>query len=373
VIFILTASLPAQTIVDPARLSDDQKNFEPRSTDKPLHCEVMPIHPTLDFNFRLQSGYLMRVPMNQYEGSGHAWFVLERITPQEGNQQPVYLAARVRLPTVPAQNKNEIETGGGYYLGPGRYDVAWKLMDDSGRVCRKTFTVDAKPSHAERKVKVAMEPGTVAQFGGRRAPNAVRDKDDAAPLRVTVLLHAAPISPRRSRMTPRDRLMLMGILSSFLERVPVRNVRLTAFNLEQQRELYRQDHFQPGNMGELGQSINSMELALVDYHVLQNRGGHLDLLTDIINRELTEQSPSDVVLFLGPLARFDDKIHADDLERPQPAGPKFVYFQYRPPMRVQQAVLPDTIAKAVGKLKGKTFIIRTPGDFAKAIEQVEKK
>jgi hypothetical protein len=33
--------------------------------------------------------------------------------------------------------------------------------------------------------------------------------------------------------------------------------------------------------------------------------------------------------------------------------------------------LPDSIALATAKLKGKTIVIRTPDDFARAIERIE--
>jgi hypothetical protein len=33
--------------------------------------------------------------------------------------------------------------------------------------------------------------------------------------------------------------------------------------------------------------------------------------------------------------------------------------------------LPDSISLATAKAKGKTIVIRTPADFAKAIEQIE--
>ena len=37
-----------------------------------------------------------------------------------------------------------------------------------------------------------------------------------------------------------------------------------------------------------------------------------------------------------------------------------------------EATLPDVIHSAVSRLKGKTLIIHTPGDFAKGIDQVER-
>jgi hypothetical protein len=81
--------------------------------------------------------------------------------------------------------------------------------------------------------------------------------------------------------------------------------------------------------------------------------------------------PADVVLFLGPLARYIEKAPSDLFERPPGPSPRFFYFQYRPGMRME-ATLPDVIHSAVSRLKGKTLIIHTPGDFAKGIEQVER-
>ena len=167
--------------------------------------------------------------------------------------------------------------------------------------------------------------------------------------------------------------MLLGTLSSLLDRVPVRSVRLVVFNLDQQKEVYRRDPFVPEALGQVARSIGELELGMVDYRVLRNRGGHLDLLADLVNAELTAKEPADVVLFLGPQARTTDQVPRAELERPQGPSPRFFYLQYKPfVVQPQQASLPDTINYAVNKLKGKTLVIRTPGDFARAIDQMER-
>jgi len=250
--------------------------------------------------------------------------------------------------------------------------VNWKLIDDSGRVCRKTWTVDAKLRHSERKVKVALPPSSVTDYSLRGVPVSKRDEIDAPKLRLTVLMHAAPSFARRTRIGARDRVMLLGTLTSLLDQVPIRSVRLVVFNLDQQKELYREENFSPQLMERVSQSINAIELGTVDYQVLQNRGGHVDLLADMIHGELTAEKPSDVVLFLGPLARFSDKVPAEELERPAGSGPRFIYLQYRPNFP-QPSALPDVISHAVARLRGKTLVIHTPGEFAKALEQVGRK
>jgi hypothetical protein len=82
-----------------------------------------------------------------------------------------------------------------------------------------------------------------------------------------VLLHAAPISFRRTRMRASDRIVLLGALSALLEQLPTRHVRLALFNLDQQKELLRQDGFTLDGIDRVAQSMNEVELGTVDYRV----------------------------------------------------------------------------------------------------------
>jgi hypothetical protein len=296
---------------------------------------------------------------------------LIRITPEGGDHKPVYLIARMPLPTVPKTNI-EVRVGGGYLLGEGAYNVRWMMLDDTGRVCRKTWHVDVRLSHAERLVKVAMPRDTVWEIGLRGSRTLPKETDDAAPVRLTIFLHTAPLFPRRTRMRPNDMVTLMSTVSSLMERVPARSVRLVLFNLDQQKELYRKEGFLLQDMAQVSQAMTNIELGLVDFQVLQNKHGHVDLLTELVNREMQEQPASDVVVFLGPGARFFDRVPQEALEKPVGPGPQFYYFQLVPYLRDQPAMLTDTIKSAVSRLGGKTMLIHTPSEFAKAIDRLEK-
>ena len=366
----VTAS--AQSIVNPLRLRGPIAQLETAQPgEQALRCDVSPIKPALNFSFRYQAGYTVAVPMNQYLGSGHGWSMLTRITPEAGDRKPVYLLSRIPLPRVPKTNV-ESTVGGGYLLGLGAYSVRWMMVDDSGRVCRKNWRVDVRLSRAEHSVKVAMPPDTVWEMSLRGSRTLPRETDDAAPLRLTIFLHTAPMFPRRTRMRPGDMMTLMSTVSSLLERVPARSVRLVLFNLDQQKELYRKEDFQLREMGQVSQAMTGIELGLVDFQVLQNRRGHVDLLADLVNRELQAQPPSDVVLFLGPSARFFDGVPQAVLEKPEGRLPQFYYFQLIPFVHQQQAMLADSIKSTTSRLGGKTIQIHSPGEFAKAIERLEK-
>jgi hypothetical protein len=328
------------------------------------------MRPVLNFSFRFQAGYIFRTSAGQFTGKGHRLATIVRITPDAPASKPSYLASRYRFPEIPP-TKQMMEFGGAYLLGEGRYQVAFKAYDEQGRGCVKQWKVDVKRKHDERNIKLAMEPDAISDLAGRGAAVNHLDADDAPPVRLTVLLHAAPVVPFRTRISGRDRVMLLGTLSALLQRIPASNVRLIVFNLDQQRELYRQDHFKLELLGTVSQSVDQLQLGLVDYHTLQNRTGHLDLLADLVNGELTSSEPSDVVLFLGPEARYSQKMPADNLESARADAPRFFYLQYQPFLQ-RAGSFPDSIASTVSRLRGKSVVIHSPAEFAKAIGQLER-
>jgi hypothetical protein len=368
----LTACLPAaaQVIVNPSRLRMGTAIFDAQPGEAILHCDVTPLRPGLDYGFRFQAGYRVSAQAGQFTGTGHGWTVLMRITPRAGEQKPVYLLSRQRLPEVPKTNAT-LQFFGGYLLGEGAYDVSWAMVDDRSRVCRKTWHVDVHRSRSERLVKVAMPRDTVWDVSLRGTRVLPREVDDAAPLRLTILLNAAPMFPRRMRLRPGDVANLISAVSSLLERVPTRQVRLVVFNLEQQKELYRSADFVLEKMPEVAQTMYGLELNTVDFQVLQNRRGHVELLADIVNQELAQEHPSDVVLFIGPMSRYLDRVPSNALEKTRPAAPRFLNFQMTPNVPMS-STLPDVVRSAVSKLGGKTEVIRSPGEFARAIARLEK-
>jgi hypothetical protein len=368
----------AQTRVPANRLAGIQKYFDARPGEPRLRCEVAPLKPSLGFTFRFQAGYEMRVPLSQYTGEGHRWTVAVRVTPEGG--LPVYLVQRFRLPKIP-ETRLFAEVGGGYLVGEGRYSVAWIMLDDAGRVYRKNWRMEARLGRGERSVKVAIPPGTVSQFSlGVRPYSAVTD---APPLRLTILLDAAPLSPGRTRLRAADLFLSIATLSSLLEQLPSRSVKLVVFNLDQQKELFRQDGFTPAELDRVWQSMSGLELGVVDYGTLRNRRGAVDLLEGLVDDELSARTPSDAVVFLGPPVRSQDPLPREGTKIPQAPAPRFYYLQYSPflfgwsrtvsgQIRMMETT-GDTIGRMVSRLQGRTLSIRTPGDLAKAIEQVERR
>ena len=353
--------------------------FDPRPGEPRLRCEVAPVKPSLGFTFRFQAGYEMRVPLSQYTGEGHRWTVAVRVTPEGG--LPVYFVQRFRLPKIPEPNcsrRSEAVT----WWAKGATASRGSCWTTPGGFTARTGAWQARLGLGERNVKVAIPPGTVSQFSlvGVRPSSAATD---AAPLRLTILLHAASLSPGRTRLRAADLFLLITTLSSLLEQLPSRSIKLVVFNLDQQKEIFRQDGFTPAELDQVWQSMSGLELGVVDYRTLGNRRGAIDLLESLVDEEYRAQTPSDAVVFLGPPVRSLGPAPHDVAKIPQAPAPRFYYFQYSPFLfgwsrtvsgQVQMMqVTGDTISRMVSRLQGRILSIRTPGDLAKAIEQVERR
>jgi hypothetical protein len=266
-------------------------------------------------------------------------------------------------------------------------------------------------------VKLSIKPGTaegVSLSGGRPAGS----PGDAPLGRLTVLLHAAPTSPRRSTIQASDAVTLLGALSSLLDLAPADSVRLVVFNLDRQKEVYRRDSFTPNQLEAVRQAMFNLQLGVVDFQTLQHPEGRAGLLASLVSRELESGNPSDAVVFLGPHVQSDDKLALEIANRGTGA-PKFFYLEYQRPAMLAAAfgsaqgragrtdsmrnspnalrarqnqadtsltdeILPpidasymedtprDTIERLVAALKGKTMVVRTPDEFAKAMKLIAR-
>jgi hypothetical protein len=407
---LLATAASAQIALGPAEIAAASKRLEPRENETALRCEVEPTKPALNFGLRFQAGYLLRVPLIQYPGSGHTWNIVLRVTPEGGAKQPVYLGDHIDLP--PTLRPDALaETSGTFLLGEGRYGVSFAMSDDSGRVCRKQWQLEAEMGRGERTLELTMPPGMAGSLSwSGTAANAPPLRPN--PRRLTVLVNSsAPYRPPfRPPLRPitgpppfpaRDaiadyRATLLGILSALLEQFPGTAVRLVVFDLDQQREILREESFTLADMHKAAHAANDLEHWAADYHDLQNQPGQRGFIARLIDSEIHAQVRADLVLFLGPRVGTAEKMPREWLRAEAGARERFLYLQYnvyRVPVdpgapiemtsrgggelpmghgMVTRPELPDGIAEAVARLKGKTLAVHTPVEFAKAIEEIRR-
>jgi hypothetical protein len=387
----LCPALLAQSLADPGHLDAIREAFDFPQAAPSLECQFTPVRPALDFSFRFRTGYVMHTPLGQFHGKGRGWTVLLQVKPEAG--EPTFLVHTFHLPDVP-DTRLLSEAAGGFLVGEGKYRVQAVVDDDQHRGCRAQWNIEAKLDSAERKLTQAMPTGSVAEITSPPSslPAAVPKLG-----RLTILLHAAPLSPRQSKLQARDVSMLVGSLSTLMKQLPARSMRLVVFNLEQQSVLLSKDGFTSADIDAVTKAANEIQLSMVDYKTLQNAGGSVGLLATLIRAELQASEPSDEVVFLGPLSRTRKPVAKDDFEKSPRGAPRIYYVQYLPLTRtpggrlgsanaipagmgraasfspippIPDFTASDSIEQAVGRLKGDTIMVRTPADFANAIRRM---
>jgi hypothetical protein len=385
-LLLCAGAISAQSLVAPSRIAEAAALMEPHADEPSLSCTVKTVKPDVNYAFRFEAGYSFQVPLNRYSGPGHTWTVLTEVTPQAGTGKPVYLVNTLDLLKLDKIGANLGSTGA-YVLGEGRYRVRWLLLDDLGRICRKSWQMEA-----DRKGKlVALPPDTVSGLSLSRVAQARLYTDPGTPLRLTVLLDAShfDVKSGTSELKAGDRSELFNGLAGLLERLPTASVRLVMFNLQLQRELLRRENFTLGDMQSVTEVLKGLNLGAVRLNVLEKPKGHIELLAGLLNSEIRSTPPADAVVFLGAQERYSDKVPDGVLDAPSGDRPHFFSVQFVPFPQWVLAPAPgqgrretsgatpvivgdfDTVNNVIRKLKGKAIQVRTADEFEKAIQAIE--
>jgi hypothetical protein len=365
--FVVSAA--AQLQLNPADVNKITRTFDTAAPNS-LKCYIEKWKPFLDFALRFQSGYVLHCRLGVFEGKKATVVTYLRVTPE--GKTPTLLGSGFSLPEItpdmrvgnnPIKLKQEIETSGIFSIGEGVYSVEIMAMDDRGRACRKRWKIHAASTHSQRRVHLAIQPLTVQAFD-RRAWEAPPSQHSGG-IRLTVLLDAAPINHYQSHLRAWDRTFLLECIYSLLRQMPYKSVRLVAFNLDQQREIFRHDPFDDAAFLDLSRALREIETATVSVQALKNRNSP-EFLTSLANQELIAVDSSDAVIFLGPNSRIDAQTRPELLTR-KPDSPPFFYFEYIPGAG---GAFPDSIQFLMKALDGRTFQIHSPAELDQAIQKM---
>ncbi len=364
----------AQYPLRPALADEVNHVFNGSEKADPLNCEIKPINPFLDFSFRFEVGYIVECPISQFGGKTSNLFSYLRVTP--AGRAPVILADALKVPEIPPEMRDrvnlrrvqyELEFSGVFAVGAGEYPVDLLIVDDHKRVARKSWRAKAKFHGKEEKISPALPANSAASIV--LPPWTGRKEGAANKLRLTVLLDAAPLNPSSQKLRAWDRAFLLGALSSLMREVSCASVKLVAFNLDQQREVFRQEHFDHRGFRELAQSLQTLELGTVSYRTLARQSGGTQLLTNLLAGELSVEPASDAIVFLGANLHIRENSFRDSPALRTLANRRVFYLEYFP---VPGSEFPDSIQYLTSASSGTVLRLHSPGDLADSIRKMQK-
>ncbi len=340
---------------------------EPRSD---LPCDVTPDKPELGFDLRFHAGYEVTVPLKQFGGSDNLLTILFRVSEEGQQENSRYFTQRVRVPFIAEDAKGEATLQGAFDLGPGKYRVDWLMRDRSEQVCSSSFDMEAALSPKEKDIKPSLAPGAVERAAEEQFREEPPVRRSAGPgLSVKVLINFSPQNASSSTIQPAEMSALVSILRSINREPRFSKFSLTAFNMQEQRVIYRQEDADRIDFPGLGEALQSIKLGTVGLRQLSEKHGDTDFLSGLILKEAGNPAERpDGLIFAGPKVMLDADIQPDSLKDLGPVDFPVFYMNYnRDP---QSMPWRDAIGRAVKFFRGYEYTITKPRDLWFAVSEV---
>ena len=330
-----------------------------------LSCRVVPFPARLSFGFQHWTGYDIAMPVKQFETQGRQrpMVMAIRVIPQMVGAKASYFYSKAAFPRkVPekfwSMRNVEMNLGGGWVVGEGKFNVSLWVMDLSGRKCRKDWKVEAKATG----VPLRTGPGEVAESGMESWKGLTGGSG-----KVSLLLHAAPMIRRRvmTKLSSWDRAVLMQSLRSLLDTGGFASANVKVFDFDGRRVIFEAENFGSADYERLSDALLGLNLGTVSYETLKGPDEE-QFLGRLIRQEVDRKQPSDAVVFLGPSWRWGQKI-SPLLRELRSQLPAAYYVSLTPWFSIETDLIEKFIKAGP---KGKVLSVYQPTDLAKAIREI---
>jgi hypothetical protein len=373
---LLKAQSPMQGVAPGATVRmvpTDWSILETQEPRKDIPCTVTPIKPVVGFDMRFHSGYEVAVPLKDLAGADNLLTMIFRVTPETRKDEASYFVQRVRVPSIDADAAGDAYLQGAFDLGEGNYHVDWLMRDRTERVCSSYWDTEAELPAKDRQLSMTISPGAIAPAETEpfKEEPPVERMQGEAPLNVKVLINFAPQTAHAASLPAVDTTALVSILRGICREPRIGKFSVIAFNLQQQRILYRQENANRIDFPALGEALNQMHLGTVDIKRLSNKNGETEFLTNLIQQELGGEDHPDALVFAGPKALLDENVPRDSLKEVGEVEYPVFYMNYN--LQPQNTPWRDAIGRAVKFFRGYEFTISKPRDLWAAMTDMVAK
>jgi len=311
------------------------------------------------------------VPLRELAGGGNQLTILFRVIPEARKDDPSYFVEHIRVPEIEEDAKGDANLSGLFNLGEGKYHVDWLMRDRSERVCSFYWDSEASLPYKERQMELTMRAGEVqaAEFEQFTEEPPVERSQSGPPLNIKVMVNFAPQNPNSAALQPADTLALVTMLRRISREPQFGKFSLVAFNLQEQRVLYRQSGADRIDFPSLGEAVQSIKPGAVDMRLLAQKHGEIEFLTELIKKEVGSGEHPDALIFAGPKAMLDGAVPDEEI-KPFASGVNFPVFYVNYNLYPQQVPWRDSISKAVRTLHGAEYTVNRPRDLWFAVSEI---
>ena len=366
---ILTGSGPMGNV---HIFNTDLAVLESGETRKDLPCTVTPEKPVIGFDLRFHAGYQVTIPLKDLSGSDNLLNILFRVETKDHPDQPTYFSQHIRVPAIEDDAKGDAFLQGNFDLGEGQYHVDWLMRDRGERVCSFSWDSDAALTPKDKPMSLAIPPESIQ----RTDPEQFKDEppvaraSDQPPLNVKMLVNFAPQNSLSSTLQPVDTSALVSILRSIVRDPRIGKFSIVAFNMQEQKVVYRQEDADRLDFPALGQALTSLNLGTVDLRRLGDKHGDTEFLTNLVRKEVAPSGPDhpDAVIFAGPKVLLDSNVPDEALKGAGNVDFPVFYMNYN--LSPQQVPWKDAISHTVHFFRGTEYTISKPRDLWVAVSEM---
>lgn len=342
---------------------------------KDLPCEVVSEEKAfLGFDLRFHTGYDVTVPLRELAGNENLLTILFRVAPKARPEAYQYFIQRIRVPEVAEDAKGDAVLQGAFDLGEGEYKVDWLVRDRAERVCSSSWSVQAELPTKDKQIALSIAPQAVEamrqeQFHEeapvQRAATASEAASAGEPINIKLLVNFAPQKATAASLRPLDTLALVSILRQLYREPKIGKFSVVAFNLNEQKVIYRQADSDKIHFQELGDSLKQLNPGTVRLTQLAEKHSDTNFLANLIANEAGRGGRHDALVFAGPKALLEANIPEDSLKQVGELPFPVFYMNYI--LNPQATPWRDAIGNAVKFFKGTEFTISRPRDLWYAV------
>lgn len=366
----LRAQIPMGSSSTVNLYNTDLAVLEAGEARKDLACTVTPVKPQLGFDLRFHTGYEVTIPLKELAGAENTLSIIFRVEPADRKNQYSYFVQRIHVPAIEENPKGDAFLQGSLQVGEGDYHIDWLMRDRSERVCSSYWDAQAELAPKDRQMALSIQPDAIRREEGeqfKEEPPIQRIPEQR--LNVKVLMNFAPQNALSATLQPLDTAALVWILRSIAREPRIGKFSVVAFNMQEQRVIYRQEDADRIDFPALGDALKSLNLGTVDLKRLGEKHGDTDFLGDLIEKEVgTEKDHPDAVIFASPKVMLDANVPQDSLK--QVGNVEFPVFYMNYNLNPQAVPWKDAISRAVRAFRGTEYTISKPRDLWFAVSEM---
>jgi len=370
--------------------TSDAAILEAREVRKDVPCTVTPIKPVLGFDLKFHAGYDVSIPLKDLAGSDNQLTMVFRVAPDQKPDDAVYFSQRWNVPMIESDAGGSAMLSGTFDVGEGKYHIDWLMRDRGERVCSFNWDSEASLPTKDKQIALdipasAVQPADTEPF--RQEPPVVGRETQADPLNIKVMVNFAPQDSLSATLQPLDTRALISILRNMAREPRITRFSIVAFNMQEQRVIYRQESAAQIDFPALGEALHSLNLGTVDLKRLAQKHGDAEFLTSFITQEIKDgKEQPDAVIIAGPKVAVEGGLPQEsfkevgDLKFPvfymnynlnpqvnpwfkEVGDLKFPVFYMNYNLNPQVNPWRDAIGSVVKTLKGAEFTISRPRDL----------